>query len=266
MRNKKCEKVQDGLRSAVPSWGKFTSPAFRYSLLLIHTLGCNSPPPTRSPCRRDFPHLQFSLNGGVQSAAEARSAILYDGPWPTPGHVESRLKLLLPSPQENGAAAAEAGAAPQQTPRGTTSQEGEGLQQACVSMVAVAGCGIGGDCVDDGDRLQQHQGEGVSREAGTAGEGTAGMAEAAVAESVPPIVSHAPISADDGLIEGVMIGRAAYNDPWGCLGDADRLVFGEQSNACSSRREVRSRGMRALLVHGELGRRTQVRCTLSPSL
>ena len=161
-----------------------------------------SPPPLPSPPqRRDFPHLQFSLNGGVQSAAEARSAILYEGPWPTPGHVESRLKLLLPSPQENGAAAAEAGAAPQQTPRGTTSQEGEGLQQACVTMVAssVAGCGIGGDCVDDGDRLQQHQGEGVSGEAGTAG-----MAEAAVAESVPPIVSHAPISADDGLIEGVM--------------------------------------------------------------
>jgi tRNA-dihydrouridine synthase len=29
-----------------------------------------------------------------------------------------------------------------------------------------------------------------------------------------------------GAIEGVMIGRAAYNDPWGCLGDADRAVFG----------------------------------------
>ena len=219
---------------------------FHYSLLLIHTLGCKSPshplPSPPRPHRRDVPHLQFSLNGGVQSAAEARSAILYDGPWPTPGHVESRLKLLLPPPQDNGAAA-EAGAAPQQTPM-STSKEGEGLQQACVTMVSssVAGCGIGGDCVDDGDRLQQHQGEGVSREAGTAGEGTAGMAEAAVAESVPPIVSHAPISADDGLIEGVMIGRAAYNDPWGCLGDADRLVFGEQSNACNSRREVRSGG------------------------
>jgi hypothetical protein len=42
-----------------------------------------------------------------------------------------------------------------------------------------------------------------------------------------------------GLIEGVMIGRAAYNDPWGCLGDADRAVFGETANGARSRREVR---------------------------
>ena len=39
-------------------------------------------------------------------------------------------------------------------------------------------------------------------------------------------------------IEGVMIGRAAYNDPWGCLGDADRAVFGAASNAAPSRRWV----------------------------
>jgi hypothetical protein len=35
-----------------------------------------------------------------------------------------------------------------------------------------------------------------------------------------------------------MIGRAAYNDPWGVLGDADRAVFGEEVNGARSRREV----------------------------
>lgn len=39
-------------------------------------------------------------------------------------------------------------------------------------------------------------------------------------------------------IESVMIGRQAYNDPWGILSDADRGVFGEQSNPCISRRQV----------------------------
>jgi hypothetical protein len=35
-----------------------------------------------------------------------------------------------------------------------------------------------------------------------------------------------------------MIGRAAYNDPWGCLADADRSVFGAEANPASSRRQV----------------------------
>ncbi len=43
---------------------------------------------------------------------------------------------------------------------------------------------------------------------------------------------------EGGLIEGVMIGRAAYNDPWFTLADVDRLVFGEEKNAAASRREV----------------------------
>jgi len=39
-------------------------------------------------------------------------------------------------------------------------------------------------------------------------------------------------------IDGVMVGRAAYNDPWGVLGDADVAVFGEPCNAAVSRRQV----------------------------
>ncbi|PNH12168.1 Ankyrin repeat domain-containing protein [Tetrabaena socialis] len=35
-----------------------------------------------------------------------------------------------------------------------------------------------------------------------------------------------------------MIGRGAYNDPWGCLADADRSVYGDAANAAPSRRWV----------------------------
>lgn len=50
-------------------------------------------------------------------------------------------------------------------------------------------------------------------------------------------IQHPRLPDGDG-IEGVMIGRAAYNDPWGCLGDADRAVFGAERNAAVSRRQV----------------------------
>jgi tRNA-dihydrouridine synthase A len=41
-----------------------------------------------------------------------------------------------------------------------------------------------------------------------------------------------------GVLHGVMIGRQAYNDPWGVLGDADRTIFGAEENAAVSRRQV----------------------------
>ncbi|KAI8464838.1 MAG: dihydrouridine synthase-domain-containing protein [Monoraphidium minutum] len=44
-----------------------------------------------------------------------------------------------------------------------------------------------------------------------------------------------------GAISGVMIGRAAYHDPWGVLGDADVALFGDASNPGGSRREVLER-------------------------
>ena len=41
-----------------------------------------------------------------------------------------------------------------------------------------------------------------------------------------------------GVLHGVMIGRQAYNDPWGLLGDADRTIYGAEGNAAVSRRQV----------------------------
>jgi tRNA-dihydrouridine synthase len=46
------------------------------------------------------------------------------------------------------------------------------------------------------------------------------------------------VPAGCAAVEGVMIGRAAYNDPWGVLGNADRAVFGADCNAATSRRQV----------------------------
>ncbi len=39
-------------------------------------------------------------------------------------------------------------------------------------------------------------------------------------------------------LEGIMIGRAAYKMPWHTLADADRTIFGESENPCSSRRQL----------------------------
>jgi hypothetical protein len=46
---------------------------------------------------------------------------------------------------------------------------------------------------------------------------------------------------EGGKVAGVMIGRAAYERPWDCLSDADRAVYGAASNASTSRRQVRQR-------------------------
>lgn len=41
-----------------------------------------------------------------------------------------------------------------------------------------------------------------------------------------------------GALDGVMVGRAAYNDPWGVLGDADVAAFGAKANGAPNRRAV----------------------------
>jgi tRNA-dihydrouridine synthase A len=50
-------------------------------------------------------------------------------------------------------------------------------------------------------------------------------------------IQHAKELLDSTNIDGVMIGRAAYNTPWN-LRDADRLIFGEARNPNLSRREI----------------------------
>ena len=180
--------------------------------------------------RRDFPHLHFSLNGGIQNANEAKAAVLYTGPWPTPGHVEMRmqhLQTIQPPPKTDGV---EAGG-------GEGEEEGGGPQEG---RGANAACGIGGDCVGGDDGLPMRSTTGAEREGLLAGSSPAGAGAAPAGDGgeTPLCPSCVPVREEDGMIEGVMIGRAAYNDPWGCLGDADRAIFGEARNPCSNRREA----------------------------
>lgn len=53
--------------------------------------------------------------------------------------------------------------------------------------------------------------------------------------SLPP---EGTFSVGPGALEGVMVGRAAYNNPWGVLGDADVAVFGAEENGAPNRRAV----------------------------
>jgi tRNA-dihydrouridine synthase A len=41
-----------------------------------------------------------------------------------------------------------------------------------------------------------------------------------------------------GKLSGVMVGRAAYNDPWSTLANADVAIWGAESNPVASRREL----------------------------
>lgn len=50
-------------------------------------------------------------------------------------------------------------------------------------------------------------------------------------------IQQAKLLLDDTNIDGVMIGRAAYNTPWN-FRDADRLIFGAERNPNLSRREI----------------------------
>lgn len=135
--------------------------------------------------KRDFPHLDFSLNGGVQSAADAAAAIAYSPDWSAPDG---------PGP------AAEAAGDDHAMAEAST----------CSGHAATA--------ADGGSSSNGH----AAGEAAAVGNG------ASCSGAAPP------------RIYGVMIGRAAYNDPWGCLADADRAVFGADSNPAISRRQART--------------------------
>lgn len=43
---------------------------------------------------------------------------------------------------------------------------------------------------------------------------------------------------ENSLVRSVMIGRAAYDRPWDILANADKLIFGAESNPAISRRQV----------------------------
>lgn len=137
--------------------------------------------------KKDFPHLEFSLNGGMHSCHEAGAVIAY-----TPDWQQSEAAPLAEAPIN--------GFMPHDEP-------------AVASTVAVA-------------------------EASAANGGDAPMDSVPEASTSSQHASSAPHSGRTPRLHGVMIGRAAYNDPWGCLGDADRAIFGAATNPATCRRQV----------------------------
>ncbi|KAG2489199.1 hypothetical protein HYH03_012224 [Edaphochlamys debaryana] len=170
---------------------------------------------------RDFPHLQFSLNGGLQTAHEGRSALLtahpavpYTRPRPDPSHPAAAAASVAATPDFAALATTSSTPTPimlcafrlqpQRTPRPRTPDP---------IMDTVAVCTFSGNPINHST---------LSR----------------LSASNTPTPSSTPLPTNGGGIEGVMIGRGAYNDPWGCLADADRAVWGEEANPATSRREV----------------------------
>ena len=166
--------------------------------------------------KRDFPHLQFSLNGGVMGCYEAAAAIRHREPTMgnpstdqaaangplyeaySNGHAESRLQhgILNSSPQLE---------VPHQ---GDSGSKGHAEMDAEQSRTA--------QCQQE----EQHSGAKLAESDGAERQG--GWED----------------GTGEGGLCGVMIGRAAYNSPWECLSDADKAVFGASSNPAQSRRQV----------------------------
>ncbi|GAB4818729.1 hypothetical protein N2152v2_005775 [Parachlorella kessleri] len=171
--------------------------------------------------KRDFPYLEFSLNGGVLTLAEAAAALRMANP------------AHLPRTAAEGAAAAAA-------------------VEVCAAAAAVNGCGDRDEPAANGTAQAAVNGSGgaevAAMAAADAGGATIGVAEIGACASaanrrrgsaggseVEPFKLPATV---EGGITGVMIGRAAYNTPWEALADADRAVFGADSNPATSRRQV----------------------------
>ncbi|GFR50100.1 hypothetical protein Agub_g12245, partial [Astrephomene gubernaculifera] len=165
----------------------------------------------------EFPHLQFSLNGGVLGCHEARAALLAAHP-----QVPYTRPVLPPSDPYAAAASVCA----------TSSSLSPSFSTA-TSVAAPA--------ADPAGPQEQHV-DGADAGDGVSGSCCPGYPPAPAAAPLPPAAAAAAagtaVVGNGGGIEGVMIGRGAYNDPWGCLADADRAVFGEAANPAPSRRWV----------------------------
>ncbi len=185
--------------------------------------------------KRDFPHLQFSLNGGVMGCYEAAAALQYTEPISSP--------LQAPTHHQNGL-----------TTHSVNPQE---QQNGCLHEQAQSHS-------DPGQQHQSSQGAGDAMQWAPTRSNSAilqsmhpaGQSEAsasthpewdptqstpaggAVGAALAEMNGYHSRSEDAGGLEGVMIGRAAYNGPWDCLSDADRAVFGASSNPAQSRRQV----------------------------
>ena len=202
----KCRLGVDDLDSyeALCEFVRVVSERGQVSHFVVHARKCHlqglspaqnrSVPPLRHgwvfALKRDFPHLRFSLNGGLESTAAARDALSHD----------------FGSVAEAAAAAGEEGEAE------------EGGAAPAVTAPAAAAAANGGGGEEEGER--------------------AVAAAAAASSSHQPPSSPPPPPPPAFLLEGTMIGRAAYHSPWPVLAGADVELWGAAENGARSRREV----------------------------
>eukprot|EP00198_Chlamydomonas_reinhardtii_P011297 XP_001700634.1 predicted protein [Chlamydomonas reinhardtii] len=164
---------------------------------------------------RDFPHLQFSLNGGLQTCHDARAALLT-------AHPEvpyTRPRLPHPGDPRAVAAAVCATATPTFTPLAIPPSLPPSSSSPAPAPSSTTGTGT---------EAQPAASTSNGSSQSPAGNGGGGVEGGHGSSQFP--------AGNGGGLEGVMIGRGAYNDPWGCLADADRCLWGDDSNAAPNRR------------------------------
>ena len=218
----KCRLGVDDLDSyeALCDFIRIVSTEGKVSHFVVHARKCHlqglSPAQNRSvpPLRhgwvwglkRDFPHLRFTLNGGLESTAAARDVLLHDFE-----SVKAAAAASAAEANESPAAAAAAEA------NNSAAAAAEANNSAAAAAAAVA---------DSGDK-------------GTSAPSSS--SPSSPPPSSPPPFPPPPLNSSSSppfLLEGTMIGRAAYHSPWSVLGGADVELWGERENGARSRRDV----------------------------
>lgn len=156
-----------------------------------------------------FPHLSFTVNGGVQSCYDVAEILSVAQTSAGAGASAGVCEDIMSSPAASIGAEASASAGP-----------GIGAGDDILPMAGASNVGETGSQASPGSAAVTFTAYG-------------GRTAAALAPGAGPAGPSGR-----GYVQGVMVGRAAYNDPWGVLADADRAVFGAASNPATSRRQV----------------------------
>ncbi|KAJ9531837.1 hypothetical protein QJQ45_021989 [Haematococcus lacustris] len=259
---------------------------FTFTIIII-TTGLNphqnrTVPPLRYSwvygLKRDFPHLRFSLNGGIQGCYEARAYLdLIEPPAAhqqqahTPAGTAPAQVLQGPTQdtlpdqlgqqqgqqqeQQQGQQQGQQGVpALHQTQQQQQDQKEDEMQGPDQQLGEAAAAAAQQDTMHHTLRQQQQPGHiqlGLEQQQPENGSSTTTTTTTSTSLQGQPSELRQQQQQQEqqqqqqqqqqqaGLgLEGVMIGRQAYNDPWGVLADADMAVFGAASNPCSCRRQV----------------------------
>lgn len=250
---------------------------FSVSSLLVSTAGA---------CRRewawalkrDFPHLQFSLNGAVQSCHEATAVLQHRYSTPAISHsamqqaTEPAVNAMLLSNTTAATMAASEGGVRSATSNALSAVEGIPIANGnaatdstpalhCTSAAEASHVQDGSSATHDKRAEGRHaQQSNVRLPESSDDRNNSAAAQPETTESYHASHNNSTLqetvdsrgnggATSSGQetswlegrdLQGVMIGRQAFYQTWNCLADADRAVFGAASNAALTRRQVSS--------------------------